>query len=105
MEVRKGCPEEEIPGSRDARRWSDSPKTPGMLCLIPPEDSGPDFKVLFLSQNQRKFRCQECILSFPNFPNPGYCSSAPSLLRRQVPAVPWGERWAASGTPSLGLGL
>lgn len=24
MEVRKGCPEEEIPGSRDARRWSDS---------------------------------------------------------------------------------
>lgn len=75
MKVRKGCPEEEMPGSRDARRRSDSQKTPGMLCLVPPEESGSNAYVIFLSPNQRKLRCQERILSFPNSPGSGACSS------------------------------
>lgn len=37
MEGGKGCPEEEIPGSRDARRWSHSQEMPGMLSLVPAE--------------------------------------------------------------------
>lgn len=47
-EVKKGCPEEETRGSRDAREQSDSQEAPGSLRLVPPGELGSSAEVLFL---------------------------------------------------------